>query len=134
MVVRVGTTVVADTNRAFRVLETSHPPTWYVPRADVVDGVLRPSSTRSTFCEWKGDATYWDVVTDTGTVPGAAWSYEHPTAGFEAITGALTFYPSRFECVVDDERVRPQQGGFYGGWITDDVVGPFKGGPGSWGW
>ena len=149
VVVRLGDTVVADSRRAFRVLETSHPPTWYVPRADVADHVLRPSSTRSTFCEWKGDATYWDVLTGDGAsadaasadgasadngVRGAAWSYEHPTAGFAAITGALTFYPSRFECFVDGEPVRPQEGGFYGGWITDDVVGPFKGGPGSWGW
>lgn len=140
VVVRLGGVVVADSTRAHRVLETSHPPTWYLPRADVVDGVLHPSTTGSTFCEWKGDATYWDVVTAdpaggaAGVVRGAAWSYERPTAGFAALTGALTFYPSRFECFVDDERVRPQEGGFYGGWITADVVGPFKGGPGSWGW
>lgn len=134
VLVRLGGAVVADSRRAFRVLETSHPPTWYLPRDDVADGVLQPSATGSTFCEWKGDATYWDVAAGGDVVRGAAWSYEHPTAGFEAITGAVTFYPSRFECVVDGERVRPQEGGFYGGWITDDVVGPFKGGPGTWGW
>lgn len=135
VVVRLADTVVADTRRGFRVLETSHPPTWYIPRADVVESLLSASSSTSTFCEWKGSATYWDVVVDASTdVRGAAWSYEDPSAGFVAITGALTFYPSRFECFVDGERVRPQEGGFYGGWITDDVVGPFKGGPGTWGW
>lgn len=89
-----------------------------------------PSATRSTFCEWKGDATYWDVF----GLKAAAWSYEHPTSGFTPIIGFLALSPSRLECFVDDERVRPQEGAFYAGWITDDVVGPFKGGPGSWGW
>ncbi|WP_375496872.1 DUF427 domain-containing protein [uncultured Jatrophihabitans sp.] len=130
VVVRLGETLIADTTAAYRVLETSHPPTWYLPRSSVVDGLLTPSRARSTFCEWKGDATYWDVLGHEG----AMWSYEHPTPGFTAITGYVTCYPSAFECFVDDERVRPQEGGFYGGWITDDVVGPFKGGPGTWGW
>ncbi|HEV7203998.1 MAG TPA: DUF427 domain-containing protein [Jatrophihabitans sp.] len=130
VVVRVGDTVVADTRAAFRVLETSHPPTWYIPRGDVVEAAIAPSRTRSTWCEWKGAATYWDVL----GIEGAAWSYERPTPGFTAIAGHLTFYPSRFACYVDDERVRPQEGGFYGGWITSDVVGPFKGGEGTWGW
>ena len=130
VVVRLGDALVADTAAAYRVLETSHPPTWYLPRSAVVEGLLTPSRARSTFCEWKGDATYWDVL----GVEGGMWSYEQPTAGFTAITGYLTCYPSAFECFVDGERVRPQEGGFYGGWITDDVVGPFKGGPGTWGW
>ncbi len=134
VVVRAGGILVAETTRAWRVLETSHPPTWYVPRADVVEGVLQPSRTRSTFCEWKGAATYWDVVTPDGVLPGVVWSYEDPTPGFEAIAGAITGYPAKLECTVDGERVLPQDGGFYGGWITADVVGPFKGGPGSWGW
>jgi uncharacterized protein (DUF427 family) len=134
VVVSLNGSVVADTRGAFRVLETSHPPTWYLPRADLTPGALAPSRTASTWCEWKGAATYWDVLAGGSTVRGAAWSYEQPTSGFEAITGFVTFYPSQFECVIDGERVRPQQGGFYGGWITDDVVGPFKGGPGSWGW
>ena len=130
VVVRAGDVTVADTRGAYRVLETSHPPTWYVPRADIAPEVLRPSGTRGTWCEWKGEATYWDVL----DLRAQAWSYEEPTPGFAAIAGFLTFYPSAFECRIDDELVRPQEGGFYGGWITDDVVGPFKGGPGSWGW
>jgi uncharacterized protein (DUF427 family) len=130
VVVRLGDTVVADTSAAYRVLETSHPPTWYLPRSSVADGLLTPSRARSTFCEWKGDATYWDLL----GIEGGMWSYEHPTSGFTAITGYVTCYPSAFSCFVDDEPVRPQEGGFYGGWITDDVVGPFKGGAGTWGW
>lgn len=121
---------VADSTRCFRVLETSHPPTWYVDPADVVEGVLTPSRARSTWCEWKGAATYWDVL----GLEAGGWSYEDPTPGFAELRGFVTFYPSRLECFVDDERVRPQEGGFYGGWVTDDVVGPFKGGPGTLGW
>ncbi|WP_375488575.1 DUF427 domain-containing protein [uncultured Jatrophihabitans sp.] len=121
---------VADTTAAYRVLETSHPPTWYLPPSDVVAGALTPSSAASTWCEWKGAATYWDVF----GVPAAAWSYEQPTSGFEPIAGYLAFSPAALRCVVDGEAVRPQPGGFYAGWITDDVVGPFKGGPGTWGW
>ena len=128
--VRLGEQLVARSNRAWRVLETSHPPTWYLPREDVAEGVLAPSATPSTTCEWKGAATYWDVLGERA----AAWSYEHPTRRFAEMAGAVTFYPDRFVCTVDGERVRPQEGGFYGGWITDDVVGPFKGVPGSWGW
>lgn len=134
VVVRLGDVVVADTRRAYRVLETSHPPTWYVPLADVDATLLRRSPRDGSWCEWKGAATYWDVVTAEQTVEAQAWSYEQPTPGFTAIAGALTFYPSAFDCTVDGERVRPQEGGFYGGWITDDVEGPFKGGPGTWGW
>src|SRR4051794_7787146 len=130
VVVRAGAATVADTTAAYRVLETSHPPTWYIPRADVADGALSPSRMRSTWCEWKGAATYWDVH---GLV-AAAWSYEEPTRGFEGIRGCLAFSPTLLECSVDGERVRPQAGGFYAGWITDDVVGPFKGGPGTTGW
>jgi uncharacterized protein (DUF427 family) len=138
VVVRHGDLLVADTSRAYRVLETSHPPTWYLPRVDVV-APLRRSAARSTLCEWKGAATYWDVLgagsgDSAAIVDAAAWSYETPTPGFAAIAGYLTFYPSVFECSVDGEPVRAQEGGFYGGWVTDDVVGPFKGIPGSWGW
>ncbi|MHA3704328.1 DUF427 domain-containing protein [Jatrophihabitans sp. YIM 134969] len=128
--VHAGDHLVARSTQAWRVLETSHPPTWYLRRADVAEGVLTPSATGGTVCEWKGVATYWDVLGQRA----AAWSYEDPTPRFTAMTGAVTFYPDRFVCTVDGERVRPQEGGFYGGWITDDVVGPFKGGPGSWGW
>jgi len=134
VVMRLGDVVIADSRRAWRVLETSHPPTWYIPRDDVTPGVLRPSAVPSTVCEWKGAATYWDVVTPARTLRGAVWSYERPTPEFAGLAGAITGYPAQLECTVDGEPVRPQEGGFYGGWITADVAGPFKGGPGSWGW
>ena len=135
VVVVVGLETVADSRAAFRVLETSHPPTWYVPPTDVRAGMLTRSSARSTVCEWKGAATYWDVSGSDGAVlEAAAWSYERPSPGFEAIAGFLAFSPSRLLCTVDGEQVRPQEGGFYAGWITDDVVGPFKGGSGTLGW
>jgi uncharacterized protein (DUF427 family) len=130
VVVRAGDRVVAETSSAYRVLETSHPPTWYLPPSAVVPRALTRSRARSTFCEWKGDATYWDV----GGLAAAAWSYEQPSPGFGPMRSHLAFSPSLLECFVDDERVRPQEGGFYAGWITSDVVGPFKGVPGSWGW
>jgi uncharacterized protein (DUF427 family) len=133
-VIRLGTTVIADSRRAWRVLETSHPPAWYVPREDVTPGVLRPSTAAATHCEWKGAATYWDVVTPGAELRAAMWSYQTPTTPFASLAGALTGYPAQLDCTVDGQPVRPQQGGFYGGWITADVVGPFKGGPGSWGW
>ena len=133
VIVRLAGVPVADTRGAYRVLETSHPPTWYLPRADV-SADLTPSRAHGTVCEWKGLATYWDVAVPGARAEARAWSYEDPTPGFAAIRGFVTFYPEHFECTVDGERVRPQEGGFYGGWITDDVVGPFKGGPGTWGW
>jgi uncharacterized protein (DUF427 family) len=96
---------------------------------------VRPSSTGRSFCEWKGSATYWDIISANGKSPQAAWSYEQPTERFVAIRGYLAFYPSRVTaCTVDDESVQAQAGDFYGGWITKDIVGPFKGEPGSWGW
>ena len=134
VVVRAGDQVVARTGEAWRVLETSHPPTWYLPRSSVLESALSPSARASTTCEWKGAATYWDVLGPDGRHDGAAWSYQRPTAGFRPITGHLAFLATEFQCTVDGELVRPQPGGFYGGWITDDVVGPFKGIPGSWGW
>ena len=124
---------IVDSTRCWRVLETSHPPVYYVPRADVAD-VLRPAAGRS-FCEFKGTAGYWDLVAGGATRPDAAWSYEHPSPGYEVLTGAIAFYPGRVdECTVDGERVRAQEGDFYGGWITDEITGPFKGGPGTAGW
>ena len=152
VVVRSGDILIAESRSAWRVLETSHPPTWYLPPAGVHHDRIRRSSSRSTTCEWKGGATYWDVAAgdvaagdDAGDVaPGntgsatwreaAAWSYQAPTLRFVPITGFLSFMPSAVECYIDGERVLPQAGGFYGGWITSDVVGPFKGEPGSWGW
>ena len=133
VVVAIGDVVVAESTRAARVLETSHPPTFYVPREDVDMTRLRKAPGGSR-CEWKGEATYFDVVVGDERVPGVAWSYEGPFGEFEAIAGHLAFYPSRLACSVDGHVVAPQPGGFYAGWITPDVVGPFKGGPGSNGW
>lgn len=126
--------VIADTTSAYRVLETSQPPAYYLPPADLDLDRLRPTLSR-TFCEWKGQASYWSVVTDTRVVEDAAWSYAAPTARFEAIAGYLAFYAQKAdECWVGDDRVRANEGSFYGGWITDRVVGPFKGGAGTAWW
>jgi len=132
--VAVGGQVIASTDRAVRVCETSHPPVFYVPRDDVAPDVLAPGAG-SSWCEFKGAATYWDVVVDGVRHPAVAWSYEQPTAGYEQLRGALAFYPSRVQAAtVDGEPVRAQAGDFYGGWITAEVVGPFKGEPGTRGW
>ncbi|MFG3039244.1 DUF427 domain-containing protein [Streptomyces sp. NPDC048330] len=131
--VRVGGTVVAETRAGLRILETSHPPVFYIPRRDVRTDLLRRASGASA-CEWKGTATYWDVVVGERTVLRAAWSYESPLAPYEALAGHLAFYPTRASCSVDGEAVAAQEGDFYGGWITSEVKGPFKGGPGTWGW
>ena len=126
--------VVADTTRAVRVLETSHPPVYYIPPEDVRREYLRPSRRR-TFCEFKGEAGYYDLVGGGRTVRDAAWYYPEPTAGFEALRNHLAFYPGRVDAAyVDDERVTCQPGDFYGGWITADIEGPFKGAPGTLGW
>ena len=134
IVVELAGRVLADTRRAIRVCETSHPPVFYVPRDDVAPGVLERGQGGS-WCEWKGAATYWDVVVDGRRLPGVAWSYEDPSPGYEHLRGAVAFYPGAVDrALVDGEQARPQPGGFYGGWITDDVAGPFKGAPGSLGW
>ena len=125
---------IADTTRAYRVLETSQPPAFYLPPDDVAMGLLVPSHHR-TFCEWKGQAHYYNVVVDGREATDAAWSYGDPIERFAAIKDHLAFYPQRVDaCFVDDERVQANEGAFYGGWITSSVVGPFKGGPGSAGW
>ncbi len=132
--VRLGGLVVARTQVSLRVLETSHPPAYYLPVDAFEPGVLRPVAG-STFCEWKGVATYYDLVTRAATASRAAWTYPEPTAGFEAIRDHVSIMPGLVDaCLVDSEVVRAQEGGFYGGWITDRVVGPFKGAPGSRGW
>jgi uncharacterized protein (DUF427 family) len=126
--------VIVDSDRCWRVLETSHPPVYYAPRDDIADGVLQPGTGRS-YCEFKGMADYWDLVTGDIRVPQAGWSYQHPTPAYAEMAGAVAFYPSRVdECRVAGELVRPQEGDFYGGWITSDIIGPFKGGPGTTGW
>lgn len=132
--VRLGGVVVARSTRTLRVLETSHPPTYYLPREDFAPGALRPAPG-SSFCEWKGEAAYLDVVGGDAVAPGAAWTYPTPTRGFEALTDHVAVMPAAMEaCLVDGEVVTPQEGGFYGGWVTSRVVGPFKGSPGTWGW
>jgi uncharacterized protein (DUF427 family) len=125
--------VIADTTRAFRVLETYHPPSWYLPPDDVDPGVLRPVDGAS-FCEWKGVASYFDVAVGSQRIVRAAWAYPQPSAAFAAIRDHVAFYPALVECRVDGERVEPQPGVFYGGWVTSDVSGPFKGSPGMDGW
>ena len=125
---------IADSIRALRVLETSHPPTYYLPPGDVRMDLLSSGRGRSV-CEWKGAATYHTLIVGERRVEDVAWSYERPTAAFEALTSYLAFYPGRVDQAwVGDERVRAQAGGFYGGWITRLVTGPFKGEPGTIGW
>jgi uncharacterized protein (DUF427 family) len=134
VVVELGGRVLADSRRAVRVCETSHPPVYYVPREDVAAGVLERGQGGS-WCEWKGAATYWDAVVDGRRVPGIAWSYEAPSPGYEHLRGAVAFYPGLVDrALVDGEPARPQPGGFYGGWITADLAGPFKGASGTLGW
>jgi uncharacterized protein (DUF427 family) len=126
--------VVADSDRCWRVLETSHPPVYYIPRDDIGPGVLEPAPGRS-YCEFKGTANYWDLVVGDTRIARAGWSYEHPSPAYAEIAGAVAFYPGRAgECRVNGELVRAQEGDFYGGWITDDITGPFKGAPGTLGW
>ena len=132
--IELGGRVVARTTKSWRVLETSHPPTYYLPRAAFEPGTLRHTAG-SSFCEWKGSASYFDLVSGDTVAARAGWTYEHPTAGFEEIAGAVAAMPGLVDrCTVDGEVVVPQPGGFYGGWITSRVVGPFKGIPGSLGW
>jgi uncharacterized protein (DUF427 family) len=132
--IELGGQTVASATRAWRVLETSHPPTYYLPRAAFIEGALRPASGQS-WCEWKGQAGYLDLVTATREAPRAAWTYERPSAAFEALAGAVAVMAAQVDrCTVNGEEVLPQPGGFYGGWITSWIVGPFKGIPGSMGW
>ena len=123
---------IAHSDQVQRVLETASPPTYYIPAADVDWQVLVQTPDRS-YCEWKGVATYWAPAADPERTP-VAWSYEDPSDRFAAIDGHISFYPGRVECFVDGERVRPQPGEFYGGWVTSKIAGPFKGGPGTGHW
>jgi len=126
--------VVAETGRGLRVLETSQAPAYYVPPDDVALDLLVPLARR-VGCEWKGDAQYLDLVVGASISRAAAWVYAEPTPAYAAIARHVAFYPQRVDaCFVDDERVSPNDGDFYGGWVTSDLVGPFKGGPGTSGW
>jgi uncharacterized protein (DUF427 family) len=129
-----GGVTIADSTRALRVLETSHPPTYYIPLDDIVREQLEPV-TGGTYCEWKGDASYFDVVSGDRRASRAAWTYKRPSRPFAALRDHVAFYAEPMEaCFVDDEQVKPQPGNFYGGWVTSSIVGPFKGGPGTAGW
>jgi len=132
--VELGGEAIASTRRAWRVLETSHPPTYYLPRDCFRDGALR-STGGSSWCEWKGQASYFDALGGTKVAARAAWTYVRPTRGFAAIAGAVAVMAALVDrCTVNGDVVQPQPGGFYGGWVTTWVVGPFKGTPGSQGW
>ena len=127
-------TIVADSRATIRTLETSHPPSYYIPSADIAEGVLRQADG-SSFCEWKGHAVYWDVVIGDNVLPRVGWSYPDPTRAFAKLRDHVAFYAAPFDrCSVDGETVTPQPGGFYGGWITSGYSGPFKGVPGSRFW
>jgi uncharacterized protein (DUF427 family) len=129
-----GGQTIAESEDAFRVLETSHPPVYYIPPSDMRSEFLLPSSRR-TWCEWKGEAHYWNLWLGDVESANAAWSYPRPTQPFAAIRDYLAFYPAGVDaCYVGDERVTAQQGDFYGGWITSNIRGPFKGGPATFGW
>ena len=134
VVVELGGVRVADTTSALRLLETSHPPTYYLPRASFIVGSLRPSAGSSR-CEWKGQAAYLDVLGGQVEAARSAWYYPRPVSAFASLRDHIAVYPAAMDrCLVDGELVTPQAGGFYGGWITSRVVGPFKGEPGTWGW
>jgi uncharacterized protein (DUF427 family) len=126
--------ILADTRGAWRVLETSHPPVYYLPPGDLDQEMLEAAEGES-YCEWKGRARYVDVVSGKRRAPKAGWFYPEPTQRFARLADYIAFYAHVMDaCFVGDEQVTPQPGGFYGGWVTSKVVGPFKGGPGSWGW
>lgn len=126
--------LIAQTNKAYRVLETSHPPVYYLPPEDINFRFLIPSH-QSSFCEYKGKGNYYHVKVGRRMADNAAWYYPNPTPAFQPIKNYLAFYAHKMDqCLVDDETVEPQPGNFYGGWVTSNVVGPFKGVEGSWGW
>ena len=133
IVVRWGELEVARTVGAWAVRETAHPPTFYLPLADVRPGLLQPAGGGS-FCEWKGPARYWDLVDGARRLARVAWGYSHPLPGAEALGDCVAFYAHPLDCRVGGAAVRPQPGGFYGGWITPELAGPFKGEAGSEAW
>lgn len=125
---------LVDSTSGWRTLETSHPPTYYIPTSDIAMEYLKPNPRRS-LCEWKGQARYFDIVVADERIEGGAWSYPAPTASFQAIKDYVAFYPNPLDqCLVDGQQIIPQPGQFYGGWISQYEAGPFKGGPGSQFW
>ena len=134
IVIRLGGRIIAETTDALRVLETSHPPVYYLPEASFASGVLTPTRG-STWCEYKGAAAYFDVSAGDAVIRRGAWTFPAPSGGFEQLVDMVAVYPSLMDsCEVGDEVVQPQEGDFYGGWVTSRIVGPFKGGPGTMGW
>ncbi len=133
VVVRVGGVEIVRTSRALRLMETASPPSYYLPFADATPGAFEPTPGAS-HCEWKGTARYWTVVGGDTRLERAAWSYDRPSAPFTMLRDHVALYAVHAECFVDGERVRPQDGGFYGGWVTDRIVGPWKGAAGTNGW
>jgi uncharacterized protein (DUF427 family) len=126
--------IIADSDRTYRVLETSHPPVYYIPPEDIKMERLQ-STGKGSFCEWKGQAIYYNLQVGDKQAANVAWAYPQPTTRFAAIASYIAFYPQYMDaCYINDELVQPQPGGFYGGWITSDIVGPFKGEAGTWGW
>lgn len=131
----VNQVTLVDSCNTYRVLETSHPPVYYIPLEDIAMEHLSAADSRSSFCEWKGFASYYDLNVKDKQVNNIGWYYPEPTAYFTSIKDYVAFYPSKMDaCYVNDELVKSQPGDFYGGWITNDIVGPFKGDVGSWGW
>jgi uncharacterized protein (DUF427 family) len=131
--VKLNGVTLAESNRTRRVLETSGPPVYCIPSDDVRLDLLS-ATMRTTICEWKGAARYFTLIAGDVTVPNGAWSYPDPNPGYEGIRDYIAFYPGKVEAYLNGERVRPQPGNYYGGWITDEIVGPFKGDPGTEGW
>ena len=135
VVVRLGDTEILRTRRALRLLETASPPTFYLPIAEARSSCLVPTpGARASYCEWKGTARYFSVVTGDQRLDAVAWSYPEPSAPYAELRDHVSFYPGRIACFVDGEQVRAQDGAFYGGWVTSEIVGPWKGGPGTSGW
>ncbi|MEA5572157.1 DUF427 domain-containing protein [Calothrix sp. UHCC 0171] len=126
---------IVDTRNAKRILETSHPPVYYIPPGDIKMEYLMTQTSQSSFCEWKGNAKYYNLYVGDREIENAAWFYPEPTPRFTSIKNYVAFYAHKMDaCYVDREKVTPQPGNFYGGWVTSDIIGPFKGVPGSWGW
>jgi uncharacterized protein (DUF427 family) len=125
---------IANTHHAKRVLETSHPPVYYIPPEDIKMEYLSPSSN-STYCEFKGNASYYTIKVGEKMISNGAWYYRNPSPGYESMANYIAFYPGKMDaCYIDDEKVQAQEGDFYGGWITSKIIGPFKGGAGTSGW
>ena len=133
VVVRLEGLIIADSRESFRILETAGPPTFYLPPSDVCGELLHPFAGASE-CEWKGTANYWALKSSAPVRIAVGWSYPTAQPPYELIAGYFSFYPGRVECFVDSERVRPQPGYFYGGWVTDEIVGPWKGTAGTESW